>query len=28
MAKRRIRMWKDADAIALLTIEKNCEEDI
>ena len=27
-AKRAIRMWKDADAVALLTIEKNCEEDI
>jgi len=27
-AKRAVRMWKDADAIALLTIEKNCEEDV
>lgn len=26
--KRTIRMWKDADAVALLTIEKNCIEDI
>jgi len=27
-AKRAVRIWKDADAIALLTIEKNCEEDV
>jgi len=26
--RRTIRMWKDADAVALLTIEKNCTEDI
>ena len=26
--KRAIRIWKDADAVALLTIENNCEEDI
>jgi len=28
MAKRAIRMWNDADPVALLTIERNCEEDI
>jgi len=26
--QKQIRMWKDADAVALLTIEKNCTEDI
>ena len=27
-AERAMRMWKDADAVALLTIEKNSEEDV
>jgi len=26
--QKQIRIWKDADAVALLTIEKNCTEDI
>jgi len=26
--RKQIRLWKDTDAVALLTIEKNCTEDL